>query len=340
MENTNTQFDVLAYMRSLTPTEKRDNTPLTLREWNERWLTIYCKRIKQTTKEAYICYVNRHINRVLGDLLLGDIQREDIQLFVNSLALGVGLKKPLSSKTIKNVHGILHKSLDVAVENGYLSANPAKKNDLPKITKPNIHAFSIEEIKKFLMAVKGSDKEKLFKLTLFTGLRAGEVIGLTWDCINFEEGYISVYRQLVRVKGKNGKYFYKFSSLKSGRARRLYPATYVLNMLYKMKDDKKSEFVFCNSENTHFTHSSLHCSLKKIADKMGITDFRFHDLRHTYATLSIRSDIDTMTLKENMGHFSAAFTLDVYGHCDKQMKIAGSEKMDKFISDNFNHYIW
>ena len=168
MENTNTQFDVLAYMRSLTPTEKRDNTPLTLREWNERWLTIYCKRIKQTTKEAYICYVNRHINRVLGDLLLGDIQREDIQLFVNSLALGVGLKKPLSSKTIKNVHGILHKSLDVAVENGYLSANPAKKNDLPKITKPNIHALSIEEIKKFLMAVKGSDKEKLFKLTLYS----------------------------------------------------------------------------------------------------------------------------------------------------------------------------
>ena len=340
MKNNNGKFDVLAYMRSLTPTEKRDNTPMTVSEWNEHWLSIYCKRIKQTTKEAYVCFVKRHINRVLGDIMLNDLKREDIQLFINSLSLGIGLTKPLSSKSIKNIHGILHKSLDVAVENGYLEANPAKKNDLPKIAKSNIHALSIEEIKKFLIAVKGNEKENLFKLTLFTGLRAGEVIGLTWDCINFEEGYISVYRQLVRVKNEKGKYYYKFSSLKSGRARRLYPATFVLNLLYKMKDKKTSEFVFCNSENQHFTHSSLHSSLRKITRKMGITDFRFHDLRHTYATLSIRSDVDTMTLKENMGHFSAAFTLDVYGHCDRRMKIAGSEKIDKFISDNFNHYIW
>lgn len=340
MENNNGKFDVLAYMRSLTPTEKRDNTPMTVSEWNEHWLSIYCKRIKQTTKEAYVCFVKRHINRVLGDIMLNDLKREDIQLFINSLSLGIGLTKPLSSKSIKNIHGILHKSLDVAVENGYLEVNPAKKNDLPKIAKSNIHALSIEEIKKFLIAVKGNEKENLFKLTLFTGLRAGEVIGLTWDCINFEEGYISVYRQLVRVKNEKGKYYYKFSSLKSGRARRLYPATFVLNLLYKMKDKKTSEFVFCNSEKQHFTHSSLHSSLRKITHKMGITDFRFHDLRHTYATLSIRSDVDTMTLKENMGHFSAAFTLDVYGHCDRRMKIAGSEKMDKFISDNFDHYIW
>lgn len=211
MENSNEKFDVLAYMRSLTPTEKRDNNSLTLKEWNERWITIYCKRIKQTTKEAYICYVNKHINRVLGDLYINEITREDIQLFVNSMSLGIGLKKPLSSKSIKNVHGILHKSLDVAVENGYLETNPAKRNDLPKISKPNIHALSIEEIKKFLIAVKGSEKENLFKLTLFTGLRAGEVIGLTWDCINFEEGYISVYRQLVRVKDDNGKYIVQAS---------------------------------------------------------------------------------------------------------------------------------
>lgn len=339
MDNMN--FDVLEYMRSLAPSEEKKIEVITLTEWNERWLNIYCKSIKQTTKEAYICNIRNHINRVLGHKKLGDISREDVQLFLNSLQLGVGLKKPLSSKSIKNIHGILHKSFDAAVDNGYILANPAKKNDLPKIGKSDIHALSVEEIKKFLIAIKGSRMEYLFKITLFTGMRAGEIIGLTWDCINFEEGYISLYRQLVRIRNpKTDNYYYTFSSLKNGRSRRLYPPMFVMNMLYKMKEKRTNDFVFCNAENNHFTHSSLYNSLKRITKKIGITDFRFHDLRHTYATISIRSDVDTMTLKENMGHHSAAFTLDVYGHCDKRMKLEGTSKIDRFITENFDSYIW
>ena len=334
-------MNVLEYMRSLAPSEEKITEVLSLREWNERWLTVYCKRIKPTTKEAYTSLINNHINRVLGDMMLNEITREDVQLFLNSLSLGVGLKKPLSPKSIKNLHGILHKSLDTAVENGYIIANPAKKNDLPKIYKSDIHALSVEEIKQFLTAIKGSEMEKLFKVTLFTGMRAGEAIGLTWDCINFEEGYINLHRQLVRIRNpKTGRYYYTFSSLKSGRSRRLYPAMIVMNMLYKMHEFKTSDFVFCNANNDHFTHSAINKELKKVIKAMGITNFRFHDLRHTYATLSIRSDVDTMTLKENMGHFSAAFTLDVYGHCDKRLKLAGTQKLDRFIADNFNEYIW
>lgn len=334
-------FDVLEYMRSLTPSEPKEIQKFTLREWNERWLNIYCKAIKTTTKEAYISYTENHINRVLGDIELCKLSREDVQLFLNSLSLGIGLEKALSPKSIKNIHGILHKSLDVAVDNGYILANPAKKNDLPKIKKSEVHALSVEEIKKFLIAIKGCQMEYLFKITLFTGMRAGEIMGLTWDCINFEEGYISLYRQLVRIKNpKSDNYYYTFSSLKNGRSRRLYPPMFVMNMLYKMKEKKTSDFVFCNSENNHFTHSAIYNSLKRITKKIGITDFRFHDLRHTYATISIRSDVDTMTLKENMGHHSAAFTLDVYGHCDRRMKLEGTSKIDRFITDNFNDYIW
>ncbi len=190
-------FDVLEYMRSLTPLKEKKDEVVNLAEWNDKWLNIYCKSIKQTTKEAYISNIKNHINRVLGNMKLSDISREDVQLFLNSLQLGIGLEKPLTPKSIKNIHGILHKSLDAAVDNGYIIANPAKKNDLPKIGKSDVHALSVEEIKKFLIAIKDSKMEYLFKITLFTGMRAGEIIGLTWDCINFEEGYISLYRQLV-----------------------------------------------------------------------------------------------------------------------------------------------
>lgn len=339
MEKDN-QFDVLAFMRTLAPSETKLTEQFTLSEWNERWLGLYCNGIKATTKEAYTCNIKNHINRVLGNQNISALKNEDIQLFLNSLALGIVLKKPLSSKSIKNIHGILHKSLDVAEANGYIDSDPAQRTNLPKILKHDIHALSIEETKLFLIAVRGNEKEYLFKIALFTGMRAGEILGLTWDCVNFNEGFISLYRQLVRVKSDNGKYYYKFSSLKSNRARRLYPPIIVLNILKRLKEERSSDYVFSNSKNTHYTHSSLNSSLKKVVAKAGITNFRFHDLRHTYATLSIRSDVDTLTLKENMGHYSAAFTLDVYGHCDRKMKLEGAGKLDRFISDNFESCIW
>ncbi len=332
-------FDVLAYMKNLAPSETKKNEELTLKEWNERWLNVYCNSIKPTTKEAYACNIQQHINRVLGNQLISKLKNEDIQLFLNSLALGIGLRKPLSAKSIKNVHGILHKSLDVAEQNGYIDVNPAKRNDLPKVQNQELHALSVEEIKRFLVTIKGTGKENLFKVTLFTGMRAGEILGLTWDCINFDEGYINLYRQLVRIRDSNGKYIYKFSSLKNNRTRRIYPPMLVLNILNRLKENKTCDFVFSNKANTHYTHSSINSSLKRVISKMGISDFRFHDLRHTYATLSIRCDVDTMTLKENMGHYSTAFTLDVYGHCDVGFKLSSAEKIDEFIANNFESVI-
>lgn len=120
-------FDVLEYMRSLTPLKEKKDEVVNLAEWNDKWLNIYCKSIKQTTKEAYISNIKNHINRVLGNMKLSDISREDVQLFLNSLQLGIGLEKPLTPKSIKNIHGILHKSLDAAADNGYIIANPAKR---------------------------------------------------------------------------------------------------------------------------------------------------------------------------------------------------------------------
>lgn len=332
-------LDVLAFMRALAPSEEKAAELLTLREWNERYLDIYCNGIKATTKEAYMCNIKNHIDRVLGNQLVSKITAEDIQLFLNSLALGIGLEKPLSSKSIKNIHGILHKSLDIAEANGYIVSNPAQRTSLPKIIKHDMHALSVEETKRFLFAIKGNEKECLYITAIFTGMRAGELIGLTWDCVNFNESCITLYRQLVRIRDSSGKYHYCFSSLKSNRARRIFPPSIVLNLLSKLKDESRSDFVFVNARNSHHTHSSLNSSLKKVLVRAGITNFRFHDLRHTFATISIRSEVDTLTLKENMGHYSAAFTLDVYGHCDRKMKQEGAGKLDKFIADNFGSCI-
>lgn len=337
--NDNSTFNVLEYMRSISEVKFDKFKIATISDWTSCWLKHYCHNLKDTTLSAYQFSVKLHINRVLGDVLLTELRGEDVQLFINSLSMGIGIDEPLSPKSVRNIHGVLHKCLEVAMNNKYIAENPASFTILPKCEKNEFHAFTPNELNCFLDSIKNHSKRLLFTTAAFTGMRQAELIGLTWDCIDFDDGSIYIYRQLVMDKYTKK---YSFSSLKNSKPRKIYPASVIMDLLHAYKQRNpypKSIFVFNSSKGIHYTHAAVYNSFKKVVTKIGFPDVRFHDLRHTYAVLSIQAGDDIKTLQYNMGHHSAAFTLDVYGHCQIDMKLKSAVKMGLLINEKFPEII-
>lgn len=328
---------------------------MTVAEWLDAWSGEYLNSVKPRTAEAYKKNIRVHIKPALGAIKLSALSAVDVQKLYNSLMHNgyavtrtengkrVVEQKPLSPKSIKNIHGTLHKSLEKAVALGYIKYNPANHPDLPRIEKNEIKPLDEDAIKQFLAAIKGHRFETIYKVTLFTGLRESEVLGLTWDCIDFERGTILVKQQLQRYDATSGQYV--LSTTKNSRWRTLAPADYVMKLLmHRMLEQTQDRFkagsawdnplnlVFTDPLGKNHSKDTVYKNFKKIAASIGFPDARFHDLRHSYAVAAIRSGDDIKTVQENLGHHTAAFTLDVYGHVTEQMKRESAARMDAFIS--------
>ncbi len=247
----------------------------------------------------------------------------------------------LSSKTIKDLHGILHKALSQAVAIGYLRFNPADACNIPKVVRKELTPLDTEDIQKFLTEIRGNPFEILLSVTLFMGLREGEVLALSWHNIDFEHGTVLINCQLQRFREDKG--VYRIVPTKNSKGRTIKPATAVMDLLKRQKAIQaemrlkagtaweNNDFVFTNECGHHFDNSTIYRAFKKAAAAIGRPDARFHDLRHSYAVAAIQSGDDIKTVQSNLGHATAAFTLDVYGHVTEQMKQASSERMDNFI---------
>ena len=326
--------NVLAYMRSKMPiSDNKPSKDMLLTDWTVYWLKKLTTDIKDSTRETYQSAVNNHINRVFDGIKLIELTSQDVQLFVMSLNEGVDLEDPLGPKSIRNIHGVLHKCLQTAYEMKIIPENPAKHTKMPKVKKPEIIPLSTEQLTDFLSAISGHPLEVLFKLAVFTGMRKGEIIGLTWDCFHFEEGYIRLYRQMSYNKTKR---HYYFDSLKNGKPRTIYPPAAVMEMMKQFyRSNRSGNFVFAGTTGgEHLTHSQIRKPFERIVAQMDIPDFRFHDLRHTYAVVSLKAGVDLKTLSESMGHFSVAFTLDTYAFALTDMKEESAKRMQRYLDEH------
>ena len=146
---------------------------LTLGGWLDIWEAEYLGDVKPFTMASYHTQITTHIKPALGVVKLQALKAPQIQKFYNSLQKG---DKPLSAKTIKNIHGVLHKALQQAVEVGYIRFNPSDACKLPRVVKKDIKPLDDNQISAFLTAIKGHRYETLYTVTLFTGLREGEVL--------------------------------------------------------------------------------------------------------------------------------------------------------------------
>lgn len=312
---------------------------LTLGQWLDMWFKDYTADLKPQTLKSYETHIRVNIKPYIGNIKLSALTAHDIQALYNQLSRGTPEKKPLSPKTIKNLHGVLHKALQQAVELFLIRVNTSDPCKLPRVQKADIAPLNEYAIKAFLEAIQGHPYEALFIVDVFTGMRQSEIIGLTWDCIDFDKGTIRIYRQLQKVKGE-----YIFTTLKNDKARRITPAPYVMQTLKRLQTMQYAQrlkagsawqsggFVFTDALGGHLKHVTVYKNFKRIAESIGIPAARFHDLRHTFAVASLQMGDDVKTVQENLGHHTAAFTLDVYGHVSERMKEESARRMEAFIS--------
>lgn len=312
---------------------------MTVGEWLDTWLKEYLADVKQGTSIHYESVVRLHLKPALGDIPLSQLRTPMVQKFYNKLRA-----EQRSPKYIKNIHGVLHRALDMAVRVEYLERNPTSACILPKVVKKPVVPLDAPEQKKLFEALKGNPFETLFLTATFTGMRIGELIGLTWDCVDFENEVIHVEKQLVQTRKKGQKY--RFGTLKNGKTRVIAPAPYIMQVLKKHKIAQAEQrllmgdlwnpgefpnLVFTHKDGSHYSQPTIWKEFQDILAAAGLEHHRVHDLRHTFAVNSLRAGDDIKTLQENMGHYSAAFTLDRYGHVTDTMRRESANRMQAFI---------
>ena len=266
-----------------------DPTDTTVKEWFELWQEQYLEDVKQSTADRYKSCIRIHIIPAFGDTRLMDLRSSMIQKFLNNCKKANGL----SEKSVKNTRLVLHKALEKAVEDEQIKKNPCDHAKVPSYDDPptEMRPLKDNEVPMFLQAIKGNQFEALFYVALFTGMRESELIGLTWDCIDFQHNTIHIYRQLRKTRGKKGQYV--FTSLKNKQARTFSPPQNVMDMLKKVKIKQAEyrlkagsswlntdELVFTNDLGKHIATFTLYKYFKETVTKIGLPEMRFHDLRH------------------------------------------------------------
>lgn len=320
---------------------------MTVGEWVDIWSEQYLGGVKESTVAAYKATIRTHIKPGIGAIRMDELDTHLVQSFYNGLREPTKDRDAVSPKTVKNVHGVLHKALQQAVANGYIRFNPTNSCILPRIEKKELQPLDEAETKLFLDAVKGHRFELLFTFTLFSGLREGEALGLTWDRVDFMRGTILISKQLQKEKKAGGEF--RLVSLKNDKPRRITPAPWVMQLLRDRKlqqyeHREKAGAAWSNPLNLVFTNElggnlipqTVVRHFKEIVASIGRPDARFHDLRHSYAVASLRSGDDIKTVQGNLGHATAAFTLDVYGHVTNQMQEASAVRMEAYIKAILN----
>ncbi len=313
-------------------------TKLKVGAWLDLWLKDYTLNLKPATRSAYEEHVRVHLKPYLGEVRLTRLAPHMVQALYNRLLI----EKQLSPKTIYNIHGAFHRAMEQAKVLGFLRTNPLDGVVLPRVEKKQVNTVTDDAMVAFLQAIQGDPYELVLFVTAFTGMRQGEVLGLTWDCVDFEHGTLLINKQHNKVKGEKE---HRFSSLKNEKIRVLTAASDVMDALRRQKQlqaqwavaagvlwNNYDNLVFTTETGRYINNKTLYMNFKRIMKKIGLENVRFHDLRHTYAVNSLRAGDDIKTVQENLGHATAGFTLSTYAHSTPGMKRESAKRMEGLIA--------
>ena len=337
-----TQKEVAQKLREVVSTGAESaynpNSGITVEKWLNMWITDYAGEKKDSTISNYKTWIDYRIAPALGKIKLENLQSNDIQRFYN------GLKKSISAKTIKNIHGVLHSALAQAVRSRIIPYNPADACVLPKVEKRELTPVVDNNLAAFLDAIKGNKFEDVYLVDVFTGMRQGEILGLTWDCVDFNKNQICVNKQLARIRNSGGAHVLR--STKKDNIRYIAIPGIIVDRLKAIQQRQKAlaaeepctyrnemNLVFTDDAGKYLVANTVYRNLKKIFAQIGIPESRFHDLRHSYAVALLEADVDVKTLQMNLGHSNISTTLDVYAHVTQKLKTRSAEKLEKFVSD-------
>lgn len=297
------------------------------------WLEDVVKpRNRSRVYDRYQGDVENHVIPHLGHIRVDLLNALDVQRWVNELAKS-GRKKPkegqsagLAPRSVRNAHATLRNALDSAVTWGLVVKNVATLVQLPKAGRPRILVLSPQQARQLLQAVIGDRLEALYWVVLLLGLREGEVLGLRWADIDLSKKTLHVRYAVQRQKQPEGPSKIVFVSTKTEAGQRLLPIPdTLLNVLqaHKVRQDeerswdewKEHDLVFPSEVGTPIENTNLVSRhFKPALKRAGLPDMRFHDLRHSCATLLLSMGVDHNTVSGILGHTSASFTLATYGH--------------------------
>ncbi len=338
---------------------------LTVKEWFLVWLSEYMGDKKPLTVQQYKSMSETHIFPAIGAVKLSSLTAPQLQRFYNQLAKEgkttkqknpktgkvetVKTGEPLSAKSIRNIHGIISKALNTAVQQGLIRENISQRVTVPKVIQAEVQPLTEAQQKAFFEAIQGHSFKNLFTVIMFTGLREGEAIGLTWDCIDFQKRTMKVYRQLQRTPGEWSEW--RFAPLKNSKTRVVKLSPFIVSLLEQQQiqqrveklaagdvwegfdtlEEQKAAFVFTDNRGRHLNTVTVYNNFKTIAAQIGIPDARVHDLRHTFAVISLQNGDDFKTVQDALGHATAAFTLNVYGHVSERMMEEHAARQQEYI---------
>lgn len=320
--------------------------PVTVEEWMTRWIDkIHKPQVKIKTYERYRSHIMNNIIPFIGAYLLTDLTLEILQEFLYNLSeFGGKEKQGIAPRSVNAVRNILKASLETAVDYELIANNPARKVKSLKTEPPVQHILSQEESKKLIHAALCKNKHSWMAivLALSTGMRLGEIFGLTWACVNLDEKKLKVRQSVVSTS--KGKIFQP--SVKRNASIRTIPlpdkAVHALRR-YKQWQEiasrklgykyAESIWVLSNPEgdfrspNTFSSHD-----YKDILKAAGIsTEVRFHDLRHTHATWLLEQKVNVKVVSERLGHSSIRITLDTYAEVLETMQETAVEALNNIF---------
>ena len=237
--------------------------------------------------------------------------------------------KGLSAKTVRNIHQIISSVLKLAVEQRLVARNPADGCALPKAERKEMQTLPVEQLTSFLREAKDSGVYELYYLDLATGLRRGELLGLKWTDVDLDRGVLKIQRAISRQNGKVVE-----APLKTKNAYRTLPlsADAIDVLMQQRRKTGNSEWVFPSPTGGPMSPDSVLHMLHRVLKRAGLPKVRFHDLRHTFATLALQNGVDVKTVSGVLGHFSAGFTLDTYAHVTTSAKREAAKTMGNLLS--------
>lgn len=307
-----------------------------LNEWLDKWTNTYIKHnVKQRSMNTYMQLIEKHIKPALGEYELEDLSAQVLQDFVYSELENGNLKtgKALANNTVIVMTNILKQAIDEANNMEVTNKNCSKKIKMPPQEEKQVTAFEKSEQDKIVKYCLENKKDNYFGivLCLYSGLRIGELLALTWDDVDFERNYITISKAAYQGK-KDGKIQILVDTPKTKNSNRVIPLPKtIMDILKKMKKKSTSKYVITTRHNTMVGTRSYQRTFEKILAKLDIPYKNFHSLRHTFATRAIEMGMDVKSVSEILGHKNPMITLNRYTHSLMSYKTEMMNKLGKAL---------
>ncbi|MFC2053502.1 tyrosine-type recombinase/integrase [Chloroflexota bacterium] len=311
-------------------------TQISLGEYLEFWLGSVKSSLRPNTMRQYTHLVNNHILPRLRHIKLKDLRPDRIQWLLN-----IKLQEGLSERTVELIYAVLRRSLNQGLQQGLIGRNPVLAVTKPKPKRKEMQTLTDTQVRTLLLNTKGTRFEVLYQLAVTTGLRKGEILGIRWSDLDWSKRRLHIQRQLLRIPNQG----LIFSEPKSQTGRRV--VVLGAATLEKLHDHlnlqqrerilagerwKENDLIFPSTIGTPMEPRNLIRHFKKTLKESGLPAIRFHDLRHTSATLQLQQGINPKIVQERLGHSSISLTLDTYSHVLPDMQNEVAETMDEILT--------